>query len=109
MEKKKKNNWFLKIIGVLFVIYLSLTIAINTGYYEAKVNEKTVVTEENMRKFEEDVKNGREVDIKDYISDTTKDYASNTSKAGIKVASVVEKFMAEGINEMIDVLKKLFT
>ena len=49
MEKKKKNNWFLKIIGVLFVIYLSLTIAINTGYYEAKVNEKTIVTEENMK------------------------------------------------------------
>lgn len=109
MEKKKKNNWFLKIIGVLFVIYLSLTIAINTGYYEAKVNEKTIVTEENMKKFEEDVKNGREVDIKDYISDTTKDYSSNTSKAGVKLASIVEKFMAEGITDMIDILKKLFT
>ncbi len=109
MEKKKKNNWFLKLIGVLFVIYLSLTIAINTGYYEAKVNEKTIITEENMKKFEEDVKNGKEIDINDYIGETVKDYSSNTSKAGIKLAKVVEKFMAEGITDMVDILKKLFT
>ena len=56
MEKKKKPNWFLRILGVLFVIYMSLTIAINTGYYEAKLSEKTTITEENMKQFEEDVK-----------------------------------------------------
>ena len=109
MDKPKKPNWLLRILGILFVIYLSLTIAINTGYYEAKLSEKTTITEENMRKFEEDVKNGEEVDIKDYVTDTYEDYSSNTSKAGIKVANVVEKFMTNGINDIIDILKKLFT
>ena len=109
MEKKKKNNWFLKLIGVLFVIYISLTIAINTGYYEAKVNAKTTITQENMKQFEEDVKNGKEVDIKDYVTDTYEDYSSNTSKAGVRFSTLIEKFMADGITDMINVLKKLFT
>ncbi len=109
MEKKKKPNWFLRILGVLFVIYMSLTIAINTGYYEAKLSEKTTITEENMKQFEEDVKNGKEVDIKDYVTDNYEDYSNNTSKAGVKVSHVVENFMANGITDLINVLKKLFT
>ena len=109
MEKKKKIHWFLKVLMVLFIVYISLTIAISTGYYEAKLNEKTVVTEEGMRRFEEDVKNGKEVDIKDYIDDRHEDYASKTSKAGLTISKIVEKFMTDGISKMINVLKTLFT
>ncbi len=109
MEKKKKPNIFLRILLLLFIVYISLTIAISTGYYEGKLNEKAVVTEEGMRQFEEDVKLGKDVDIKDYISDVKEDYASNTSKAGIKIAGGVEKFMTDGITKVIDVLKTLFT
>ena len=39
MEKKKKPNWALRILFFLFLIYISLTIAIQSGYYEAKLNE----------------------------------------------------------------------
>ncbi len=109
MTKKKKPNWFMRILLLLFIIYISLTLAIQTGYYEAKLNEKTMVTEEGMRQFEEDVKNGKNVDIKDYLEEIHEDYSNNTSKAGVKISKTVEKFMTEGISKMIDVFKTLFT
>ncbi len=109
MEKKKNNGWFFKVLICLFVFYISLSIAVSSGYYSAKLNEKTLVTEENMKAFEEDVKNGKEVDIKDYINETHKDYSTKTSKIGVNISKVVEDFMTDGISKMIEIFKTLFT
>ncbi len=108
-EKKKKGTFWLRILGFLFVLYISLTIAIETGYYEAKLAEKTTITNDAMKQFEEDVKNGLDVDITDYITDVHKDYSNETTKAGVAFSSVVETVMSKGITEMVDILKKLFT
>ena len=40
MKKKDKPNWFFRILGILFLIYISLNIAMSARYYEAKLNEK---------------------------------------------------------------------
>ncbi len=109
MEEKKKGSWFFKLLGVLFVLYLSLTIAIEAGYYEAKVSEKTTITEEAMKQFEEDVRNGKDVDITDYVTEIHQDYANTTTKAGVAFSNTVETFMSKGINEMVNILKMLFT
>ena len=109
MEKKKKPNWFLRGLCLLFILYLSLTVAMETGYYESKLNEKTVLTDENIKRFEEDVRNGKAVDINDYVTEKTKDFSNNTTKTGVFVSSVVEDFMSEGISKAVDIFKKLFT
>lgn len=109
MEKKNQGSWFLKGIGVLFILYLSLTVAIKTGYYEAKLNQKTAITNEAIKKFEEDVKEGKDVDITDYVTDIRKDYSNHTTKAGVTFSNVVQDFMSKGISEMINIFKKLFT
>ena len=101
--------WILKLIGLLFVLYLSLTIAMEAGYYEAILAEKSTVTTEAMERFEQDVKEGKEVDINDYITEVHKDYSNGVSKAGITFSGVIEEFMSNGITEMVNVLKKLFT
>lgn len=109
MEKKKKPNWFLRGLCLLFILYLSLTVAMDTGYYESKLNEKTVLTEESIKKFEEDVRNGESVDIKDYVTDKQRDFSNNTTKTGAFISSLVEDFMSEGITKAVDIFKKLFT
>ncbi len=109
MEKKKKGVWILKLLGLLFVLYLSLTIAMEAGYYEALMAEKTTITSEAMQKFEEDIKEGKDVNINDYITDVHKDYSNSTTKMGVMFSGVVEEFMSNGINEMVDLFKKLFT
>ena len=109
MESKKKGSILLKILAVLFILYLSLTIAISSGYYEAKLSEKTTITDEAMKQFEEDVKAGKNVDIKDYLTDIKKDYSNGATKLGIDFSMIVEKFMSKGINEMVNIFKILFT
>ncbi len=110
MEKKKnKGSWILKLLGILFILYLSLTIAISTGYYEAKLSEKTTITNEAIEQFEEDVRNGKNVDINDYLTDTYQDYSNSTTKAGYAFSSAVEDFMSKGINDIVNIFKMLFT
>ena len=110
MEKKKaKGSWKLKALGILFVVYISLTIAISTGYYEAKLSEKTTITDEKMKQFEEDIRNGLDVDIKDYVTDIKQDYSNQTTKAGVMFSSAIETVMSKGIDGMINVFKALFT
>ena len=109
MGKKNQGTLFLKGIGVLFILYISLTIAIETGYYEAKLNQKTTITNEAIQKFEEDVRSGKEVDITDYVTDIRKDYSNHTTKAGVTFSGVVQEFMSKGISEMVNIFKKLFT
>ena len=109
MEKKKKGTWVLKLLGVLFVLYISLTIAIQAGYYEAKLGEKTTITEEAIKQFEEDVQSGKDVDINDYITNVQMDYSNQTTKAGVLFSKAVEAVMSKGIDGMVNIFKALFT
>ena len=110
MEKKKnKGSWILKLLRVLFILYISLTIAISTGYYEAKLSEKTTITNEAIKQFEEDVRNGKNVDINDYLTDNYQDYSNQTTKAGYAFSSSIERFMSIGINEEVNIFKMIYT
>ncbi len=109
MKKKEKTNWFLRSIMLLFILYLSLSIAMETGYYESKLNEKTILTEESIQQFEKDVREGKNVDINDYVVEKNRDFSNGATKAGVFISSLVEDVMSEGINKMVDILKKLFT
>ena len=108
-KKKNKGTFFLRLLGILFILYISLTIAIQTGYYEAKLSEKTTITNEAIKQFESDVRDGKNVDINDYLTDTYKDYSNQTTKTVFALSSLVEEFMSKGINEMVNVFKMLFT
>ena len=108
-KKKNKGAFFLRLLGILFILYISLTIAIQTGYYEAKLSEKTTITNEAIKQFESDVRDGKNVDINDYLTDTYKDYSNQTTKTGFALSSLVEEFMSKGIKEMVNVFKMLFT
>lgn len=108
MEKKKKTNWFFRIVVLLFILYLSLSIAMETGYYESKLNEKTMLTEEGIKQFEQDVREGKNVDINNYITEKNRDFSNGATKTGVFLSSIVQDFMSKGITGMADLFKKLF-
>ncbi len=109
MEKKKKTNWFFRIVVLLFILYLSISIAMETGYYESKLNEKTMLTEEGIKQFEQDIRDGKKVDINNYVTEKNRDFSNNTTKTGVFFASIIQDFMSKGITGMADIFKKLFT
>ncbi len=107
--KKKEKNPFFKILSLLFLLFVSLYIALESGYYEAKLTKKTAMTEESIQKFEEDIKNGNPIDVNSYVFEEHKDYSNNTTDVAIFIGSKVESFMSSGITEIFEIVKSLFT
>lgn len=105
-DKKKKNNIFLKIIGVLFIVYFSLYIMDNLGYYNIAAKNK-VLTEEKLKEFENDVKNGKSIDIKNYVDDET-NYKNFYSNIGYNASIGIDNILNKGLKKVGNILKKLF-
>ena len=105
---KKKKNHFLRIVSVLFFLFLITYIMSISGYYEAKVARKVALTDEAMREFEKDILNGENVDLKDYIENDDKDYSNKFTNVGEKVSNSLEYIISDGLSGIWDALKVLF-
>ena len=106
MEKKQKKNWFLTFLGITFIIYIALYLMDNLGYYNIAAKNK-VITEEKLLEFEQDVKNGREIDIKEYIRDTT-NYKNIYSNLGYNISVGIDNVLNKGLKKVGDIIEKLF-
>lgn len=101
MNKKKI---FKVIFMVLFLAFVVSYIIEKTGYYEYNLQNKTIMTNEAMARFEKDVAEGKDVREEDYVVSTEKDYTCaltrTTNKVSIKVNQVLKKGI-EGIFKII--------
>lgn len=105
---KKKGNWFTKLLFVSFIIFLGLYIASVSGYYETQVGNKVALTDEAIKNFEQDVLDGKVVDINTYITEEKKDYSNKFTKTGDKVGEAIEEFISNGFGGTWDAIKVLF-
>lgn len=105
---KKKNKLFWWILCILFIFYIGNYIALENGYYETKLHEKATLTKEKIEEFENDVKEGKEIDANDYLTDTVVPNTNTYSKAGLAFSSTIENFMTKGIGNIMKFLGKLF-
>lgn len=58
--------------------------------YKNKLTTKKVLTEEQIKKFEEDVKNGVTIDINDYVV-REKNYENNVTRVNDTISSLINK------------------
>ncbi len=107
--KKNKKNWFIRLISILFIIFIALFIAGESGFYEAKVKRNVALTDEAIKQFEEDILTGKEVDIKKYLTTEDKDYSNTFTRAGDKMSNIVEEIFSGGITNVWEIFKYLFT
>ena len=82
---------------ILFLSFLVLYFAQKGGYYERINNEKKELTNEQIKKFEEDVKNGKKIDVNNYIIIDDKKYDNKISKFGSITSSFIAKYFKKGI------------
>lgn len=107
--KKKKRNPVLTILIILFGVYLAFYYAFLNGYYEYKEYNKMIITEEAMKKFENDIKEGKDISINKYITTDYKDYSNNISNLGLKTGEFLENAVNKGLGGFFKVVGKLFT
>ncbi len=105
---KKKGNVFMKMLAISFIVFLGLYIASISGYYEARVGEKVALTNDAIKQFEQDVLEGKVVDLNTYIEEDTMDYSNKFTDAGDRFGEAIEKFVTDGIDGAWDAIKVLF-
>ena len=101
----KKINIF-SILITLIVIYLILYFANITGYYEYTNYNKTTLTNEQIKKFEEDIKMGNNIDINDYVVKKI-DYQNKISKFNKEVSKTLNKVFKNFIQKTLGYLNKI--
>lgn len=75
---------------LLFSVFLVLYMTQATGYYEYKTNKQTNLTNTAIEKFEQDIKEGKKVDLKNYKVEE-EDNSNKIGKATLKVSRILEK------------------
>lgn len=105
---KKKKNYFMVFILLVFLIFFVLYISKEAGYYEYKAHSKAALTQKQIEKFETDLSNGKNVTIDDYIVNDKVDYTSKVGDIGYKFGNLVEGFMNEGLKKTLKFLSALF-
>ena len=63
MKHKKLNKIFRYSILVSFVTFFALYLSQSTGYFEYRNSKKVALTNEQIEKFENDVKEGKNIDL----------------------------------------------
>lgn len=95
------------LIWFLFLSFLVLYFAQANGYYEDLNNKKSSLTEEKIKQFEKDVKNGKEIKVENYVVDIKKDYDNNVSSFGLFTSKTFAKYFKIGINGIFGGIDKM--
>ncbi len=97
-------NKTIKIIGVILVVmFLSVYFSrYNTNYYE----NKNVLTEEAIIKFEQDLKEGKNISVSSYLKEE-KEYDNKLSEIAIKISNGIETGFKKGLKFLFKCMEGL--
>ena len=97
-QKEKLTKIFRKIFVAVLIAFTALYISENAGYFDYKEHNKKIMTEEKIKQFESDVKEGKNIHLEDYVVNDTKNYENKVSKVGESISKKVEKYVVSGLN-----------
>lgn len=107
MNHKKLNKLFRYTILVSFVTFFALYLSQSTGYFEYRNSKKVALTNKQIEKFEQDIKEGKTVDIENYIETNNQNYQNTISKTGLTISNLTEKAIRKLIDGSFKVLGDL--
>ena len=105
-KQKIGNIIFRRFWFIMFLIFLTLYVSQASGYYEYEISRKSSFTEEQIKKFEQDIRDGKEIDVEEYISHTTKDYQNKLSSSALSISEMISKYTKLGIERIFSAIGK---
>lgn len=91
------NNIIKIFLLIIIFCFFAMFFSSSSGYYEYELNKKTNLTNDAIIKFEQDIKDGKQIDVNNYIVSENKDYSNNFSNAGLKLSNKIKKIFSEGV------------
>ena len=111
MEDKKSSkgkNITRIVVFTLLILYSTLYIMQALGYYEYSNNKNNTLTNEAIKRFENDIKMGKNVKASDYRNKKN-DYNNKISRSGLAISNLIENifdnamgFVFKEISKAID-------
>lgn len=97
---------FLLLIAIAFI---SSYLVASSGYYEYQLQQEIVLTNEQIKEFEEDIKNNQYIDLKDYSQKKQLDYTNkltnfvyNISENSNKLARKTIKYIFKKLGSLVE-------
>ncbi len=92
----------IKLIGVILLIFfLALYLSsYNTSYYE----NKNILTEDAIKRFEKDLKEGKKINVNNYI-EKEKNYNNKVSTYTLKLSNLIDKCINKSLRLVLKYLE----
>ncbi len=98
----KQEKVFLNIVKfcllILFIVFCAIYFSQSGGFYEYELHKRQVFTAEKIKQFEQDVADGKDISIENYLEYEKKDYSNKASSAGLYLS----KSIGNGIKKIIE-------
>lgn len=97
------------IIIIIIIVFISSYLISESGYYEYTMQQRTIITNEKIKEFEQDIKDNKDIDLKEYLDDEELDYSNaftnlmyNISDNSNKLARKTIKYVFKKISSLVE-------
>lgn len=101
-----KTNLARLIILILIFLFFVLYFMQVSGYNEYSKNRENMLTEEEIKKYEKDIEEGKDVTVTDYLNKNKISYENNISKIGLDLSYFIEDAFNKGMNAFFKMLNE---
>ena len=105
----KQNKIIAFLFSILIITYIVIYVASSTGYYEYRNYKKMILTEEQINKFENDISEGKEIDLEDYIIKEDINNGNKISKLGRRISFTISGGMTTLLSKTFSSISKFIT
>lgn len=77
-----------------------------SGYNEYTRNRENMLTEEEIKEYEEDIEAGKDVTIKDYLNKDNVNYDNKVSDLGLDLSELIGDVFNKGMNAFFEMLNE---
>ena len=97
-KKKKADKYAIRIFNLLLIGFIILYFSKSSGYYEFAEHKQVELNEAQIKKFENDVKENKPIDIENYITNKEDIYDNNISRLSLKLSNTIGKTFENILN-----------
>lgn len=95
------------LVIITIVIFISSYMIAESGYYEYTMQQRTIITNEKIKEFEEDIKNNKNIDLKDYLNKEPNDYSNKITNLVYSISNNSNKLARKAIKYIFKKLGSL--
>ena len=101
------NKLIKYILIIILIVFACSYIISTTGYYEYNLQNKKILTTKSIEQFEQDVKDGKKINIKDYTKENEIDYSNKLTNNTTKLSIKINKLMRTNMKNIFNHISKI--